>query len=62
MAGEVTCRCGPSSPSLPSSSDGDPIVNDPAGTTTISGQNAHGLPSLNVSVNTCPAVRDERRI
>ena len=37
-------------------------MNEPAGITTISGQNGHGLPSLSVSVNTSPAVRDERLI
>jgi hypothetical protein len=45
----VTGRCGPSLPSRPGSSSGDPIMKLPAGTTTISGHSGQ-------SRNTRPGV------
>src|SRR5215468_12248285 len=53
----VTTCCGPSSLLRSFSPSGDPIVNDPAGTTTISGQSAHSRNvSLGFSPRSCAAV------
>ena len=49
---KVTLRCGPSSGLRPRSLGGDPIMNSPAGTTTISGQSAQ---SRNASLAASPA-------